>query len=63
MELDYSLQLEQIIDNQEQIIEILTSISQFVQASNSALLTYAIMLVPLMLIICALWWFFKQFIR
>lgn len=61
--IDYSSYYQEIIDNQNIIIGYFDNLDAVTQTLNSAVLTYSIIFVPLLLLTGALWWFFKQFIR
>lgn len=63
---DYTAVLGQMVESQNSFTETINGFSNtfaLVDTASSSVITYAVVFVPLILIVTMLWWFFRQFLR
>lgn len=63
---DYTAVLGQMVESQNSFTETINGFANtfaLVDTASSSVITYAVVFVPLILIVTMLWWFFRQFLR
>lgn len=63
---DYTSVLSQMVESQNSFTETINGFANtfaLVDTASSSVITYAVVFVPLILIVTMLWWFFRQFLR
>ena len=63
---DYTEVLGQMVESQNTFSENITGLADtfaLIDTASSSVITYAVVFVPLILIVSMLWWFFRQFLR
>ena len=61
--LDYTSELVEIINNQEEIIMLLYNIIEYAKFLSQPIWFITVVILPLYFIIKFLWWFMKQFLQ
>lgn len=61
--IDYTSQLLDIINNQEEIISMLYNIIEYAKFLSQPIWFITVVILPLYFIIKFLWWFMKQFLQ
>lgn len=61
--IDYTSQLLDIINNQEEIISLLYNIIEYAKFLSQPIWFITVVILPLYFIIKFLWWFMKQFLQ
>jgi len=60
---DYSSQLMDIVENQEEIIALLQEVLAYAKLITQPIWFITVVIIPLVGIVSFLWWFMKQFIQ
>ena len=60
---DYSSELLEIIENQQEIISLLQDVLEYANFISQPIWFITVVIIPLVGIVSFLWWFMKQFIQ
>ena len=60
---DYSSQLMDIVENQEEIISLLQEVLAYAKLITQPIWFITVVVIPLIGVVSFLWWFMKQFIQ
>lgn len=61
--IDYTSQLEEIIENQEELILLIQNVLEYFNFISKPIWFITVVIIPLFVIVGFLWWFMKQFIQ
>jgi len=60
---DYSSQLMDIVENQQEIISLLQDVLEYANFISQPIWFITVVIIPLIGVVSFLWWFMKQFIQ